>query len=1189
MYLLNHLVLVNWHNFEPLELPFSRLTAVIGENRSGKSTLLDAIQVAMLGNHGRWQELNRAAGDERSRRTVRSYCLGMVAPEQPPLRDSAVTWIALHFRDEETGHDVTFGLNLVASLGDPADRSSLFIVKGLALGLPDFVEEAQEDGARFLLPRDWENATRHIARKVAARPGGAFLTPTGPERFVGEWMKALNAGGRSPQPSVFAKPFVKTVAYRQVNSDDQFVKQFLLPEKPIGIAQLRTAIATYREVDRHIKLIRIEIGLLQEAAREAERHFEALAGWFAEGWTMRRAEVQQTWRLLRRNRTRMAAKRAEAARAAEDLDRGDAELREAEAAQQDIQAKIAQSAAGQLQSIDLQEKDARREREDTQRELDLWRQDCAAAALAARSGLLAGAARLTGLAERLAGLEDLAGADPADFPRSPGALRRAIDDIAAAKESTAAAEHLEREARRAAAAMEQAQQGFDQGREMLQRLRGGQAPIGRETADFMQALQGEGLAPQVLCALVSVTDEGWRDAAEALLGAEREAIILPPSQVEPAIRFWRRQGERFRRCRVARTDKVAAPQGPPDPGSMAAIVVSDDPLVAGYLRRRIGEVRLADTVEALRAPGRAIMRDCYYDDGLSLRRLGFRGPPLLGREVGAAAESHLATEMERLQAEVRHAAGAFRQHQAAADTLRRLLEAGTGRRPVDLLDEARGLAEARLETLAAQRRKIEGSIAPDWQAEAADLSVRIAALREERDAALATKLKAENDAAAAQAELGRGEDYPGSLLCYRFRLEQLKQAERTIPDGAGLRLPGRPQMRRQFRERLSRLRDEPKVLAHEAQQRRGQRQSVAEAARDAFWNRVDEYRRKIATPQAEELQSARMSVAEADDRIRARIGYLEGHSLLEYESQMARAAEEMSKVFQTEFVAAVRDRMEIVRQEIDRINAILRPRHFHQERYRFRQRVAAEYEGVMQLAERAAEDPNGLMSLFDDRAQGGDRLTPAVESVKRLLLSEEVDAAGFEDYRNYWVFWLESAQVGTDRWVSFQSRKGTGSGAESQTPFYIAMGAALAASYRGARAPRSGGAGLALFDEAFSKMDPNNQRRMLDFFTAIGLQPVVAAPLSGQTALVSRMDRIHEVWRSGDRAQVESYAPGPALRAAVEREDPSTLSREQLLAIAAKTADAPASSTGGADPAPVDPAPVDPAPVDPGPDSRAAE
>ena len=50
--------------------------------------------------------------------------------------------------------------------------------------------------------------------------------------------------------------------------------------------------------------------------------------------------------------------------------------------------------------------------------------------------------------------------------------------------------------------------------------------------------------------------------------------------------------------------------------------------------------------------------------------------PLLGREVGAAAERHLAAEMARLQAEVQHASAEIRQRQAAADTLRRLLEAG---------------------------------------------------------------------------------------------------------------------------------------------------------------------------------------------------------------------------------------------------------------------------------------------------------------------------------------------------------------------------------------------------------------------------------------------------------------------------------------------------------------------------------
>lgn len=1156
MYLLSHLVLVNWHNFEPIELPFSRLTAVIGENRSGKSTLLDAMQVALLGNHGNWRELNRAAADERSRRTVRSYCLGMVAPGQPPLRSSALTWIALHFRDEETHHDVSIGLHLVASLDDPAERTSHFILKGVRLGLADFVEETQEDGGNFVVPLDWESAMHRIARTSSAAPNASLLTPTGPERYVGEWMKAMNAGGRSPQPRILAKAFVNAVAYREVASDDQFFKRFLLPDKPIGIAQLRTAIATYREVDGRIKQIRTEIALLAEATREAERYFGELAGHLEEEWILARAEAQLAWRHLRRNRARLAAMLRDAALAGSEHERAQAELREARSAQADILTRIAQSTAGQLQNIELQEKEARRARDEAVRDLALWFAECGKAARAGQDGLLAGTPGLAALAARLAELPALAGPDLAAFPRAPAPLRRALDEIAASGGIGSAADHLDGIARRAFAAQEQARQGHDLARETLQRVRSGQAPIGRETADFMEALRGEGLAPQVLCALVSVTDEGWREAAEALLGADREAIVLPPAEVEPAIRFWRSQRGRFRLCRIARTDKVAAPRGQPAAGSMAAIVLSEAPLVAGYLRRRIGEVRLADTVEDLRAPGRAIMRDCYYDDGLSLRRLGFRGPPMLGLDAGSVAEGHLVGQMERLTAELRAAADEAGRHQDAAAALRALNEAiagqamAGGRLPVDILDENRALAEDRLEVLQAQRRKVEDSIAPDWSAEEARLAARIAGLEETRDEAATGRVRAETDAEGARLALAMGEEALGSVLCFRHRLDRLKRAQGNLPQTAALGLPGRAAMRRQFRDRLADAKNEPRPVAHEAEQRRDTRRRVAEAARDAFWSRVEDYRRRGGNPQAEVLQSARMQVVDAEAWIRERMTYLEGHALLEHEAQMDRAAREMSQVFQTDFVAAVRDRMEIVGQEVDRITAILRQRSFHQERYRFRHIVAAEYEGVIQLAQLAADDPNRLMTLFDERHETADRLTPAVDSVKRLLLSEDVDAAAFEDYRNYWTFCLESAQLGTDRWVSFQSRKGINSGAESQTPFYIAMAAALAAAYRGARAPREGGMGLALFDEAFSKMDPNNQRRMLDFFTAIGLQPVVAAPLSGQTALISRMDRIHEVWRSGDRAQVESFAPGPELKTAIELEDPSGLSREQLLAIA---------------------------------------
>jgi uncharacterized protein YPO0396 len=152
-----------------------------------------------------------------------------------------------------------------------------------------------------------------------------------------------------------------------------------------------------------------------------------------------------------------------------------------------------------------------------------------------------------------------------------------------------------------------------------------------------------------------------------------------------------------------------------------------------------------------------------------------------------------------------------------------------------------------------------------------------------------------------------------------------------------------------------------------------------------------------------------------------------------------------------------------------------------------------------------------------------------------------------ERYQNYWTFWVEVEDEATGKKFKLSDRKGIESGAEGQTPFYIIMAAAIAAAYRGGRRQQTtGGMGVALFDEAFSKMDPANQKRMLDYFGDVGLQPIIAAPMSGSTALMTRMDTVNEVWRHGDYGEIEPRHPRKRLREEVDKRDPSDLTRAEL-------------------------------------------
>lgn len=174
------------------------------------------------------------------------------------------------------------------------------------------------------------------------------------------------------------------------------------------------------------------------------------------------------------------------------------------------------------------------------------------------------------------------------------------------------------------------------------------------------------------------------------------------------------------------------------------------------------------------------------------------------------------------------------------------------------------------------------------------------------------------------------------------------------------------------------------------------------------------------------------------------------------------------------------------------------------------------------------------------------KIDPASPSavVNKLLLDENFDISSFEDYRQYFTFDLMMHNDATNTEENLERRKGTGSGAERQMPFYVAIGAALSAAWHGGKENRSSGkvgVGLALFDEAFSKMDQPNQRACIKFFESLGLQTVIAAPTEKTAIALANMDTIVHVARDGTRVEFDSTFIKERTHREIEAEDPSSL------------------------------------------------
>jgi hypothetical protein len=150
---LRRIVLLNWHLLTRADLDLAGDGAVLGQNRSGKSTLIDLIQAVFAGGSARLFRFNRSAGEGggRSDRTLAGYCLGQLN-EDTFLRNEARSHIALVFEDSSgTKLPVSIGLAIEASRGQQAEVVGHFIAEGVRLDTGMLLDEA----ANGLRPTDW--------------------------------------------------------------------------------------------------------------------------------------------------------------------------------------------------------------------------------------------------------------------------------------------------------------------------------------------------------------------------------------------------------------------------------------------------------------------------------------------------------------------------------------------------------------------------------------------------------------------------------------------------------------------------------------------------------------------------------------------------------------------------------------------------------------------------------------------------------------------------------------------------------------------------------------------------------------------------------------------------------------------------------------------------------------------------
>lgn len=1086
-----HLVQFSFFEAESFETR-GNLT-LLGPNGVGKTSILDAIQIAMLGAHGTYLAFNSQSVSSQQKRTLKDYCLGtMRSGGDSPAgavrkRDHAQSFITLIFRDSETGEPVSAGICLSATVLEPQHRlRGLYVLPGAELSLKDHLQAVEEGTA----PLEWSAFQVELQRQAKAVKRTPHVS-VHPESYIEELLHSLQPSARHIDRHAFVRAFKKSMQLKDIESVNDFVRDYLIDAQPINKQTALTQITRFRQLKTLIEETEEQIDRLKQIHKDQTSLLEA---------SQRRDTVVAVKALL-------ALENAEAALKATEKDLVDAQDELAKTVPkvkfteslkaelnrqvQDLIARISADpdAAKSEQNRKLMEA-LQRGLADNRRELSAKHLRIrealqhASQCLAKSNALPARAAdallgRWDALAQRQEAAKKDLRSETIQLFDGLAPLVKARYDEAGRTESVAETKL-------------KALLGQAKGASM------GAGKLGSSAGFAIELFREEGIEAKPICALIEVRDRTWQGAIEAFLGRHREALVVQNKKERDAVILIRKHRKDadwpFDVTVVQPMHLDIARHRTPGKDTVAALIIGSDEVAVTYVRQIFGGMKCVDTEDELERHARSLTRDGMLSANGGTRRL--RIPDSERWLIGSKVSDVEQRELQR---------AAVRAHQELNDAKQATVLASNA---VSAVQQARDtLSGVGYAEVSSSIEQVIAELAGVPAADAAVESHYLVKLRKE---------KAEADQALSDAEEKLKKIRGTETRLVTLIEERTKQIETQKAEAAA---------KRAEHETAISAGDFDAVLHASMQE-----QIVKGAQEDRFRacdeirigaeKRIDTLRNKVIPAFSGFLDHYNVSLIEersdwrkARTWVEARISKLELSELVAHKEDAKNALNAAEEAFRRDVAYRLREAIQRLEQGILNLNKILSacPVFSGNERYQFVAKPAEAHRKVYDFI-RNVDREESQGSLLSDTE--GTR----VEILQLLEISASPDAKRvqnpLEDYRLLFNFDLAILQDGkeVDR---LSKRIGVASNGEHRVPFYVIAGAALAAAYRIAPNKPIDGAALMLLDEAFYGMDSQNCFAAAEFLHSLGLQLIMAGPEADLGKLLPVTNTLYEMVRYG--------------------------------------------------------------------------
>jgi uncharacterized protein YPO0396 len=1085
---LTRIRLINWHLFENATITCQGTTYFIGINGVGKSTILDAVQFALVGGQ-REVKFNQAAM-AGSQRTLTSYVRGELGTEsQRFLRGDATAVVALEFRNPDNSYFV-HGAVIDAYQDGRSPDLTYFIVNGAPLHDAWFFRTA---GQLF----DSRAFRRHLEHFALPNPQARAQLFTRLEDYR---FHLLNRLGQLKE--TFTAKIVKGLAFSPLTNIRDFVHNYLLDENLVDVKTLRQQLETMRHFESLAANIRQRLERLNQIEElDQERRTQRRLR-LTNGYLRRYAQSDVHLADLKKFRLERDEKTVNLSR----LELQREEL--AERFQHAHNALIETQIALRTDATAARDRVLREEMAQLEAELFSLRQQ---------------ETRLIQVLEReqtdTRRLQTLLGEEGQPVPEALRAVAGGVHpEVWTPELMTQLQTDLQTLGHTYAGQMallenesQQLRQEAEQLQQEIHQLRTGDRAVGYDTeapesSRLRRLLRAElGLSADEVLPLyeaLAVPDEAWQNAVEGILGRTRFDLLVPPQHYDAAMRFYRQRREKDHLHGVGLPDaeRILKNARPPLANGLANEIKTNHPAARAFVDLLLGGYVKCDTLEALRDHRTAITRDCFvrrnftssHMDPRYYRRwfIGERATPrqIEQREEQLTLIGQKLTDLH------------------GRDTALRERLALTRDKVLRYVELARDL------TLLTRRPELETRLAAH-RTELAGLDTHsLATLQAQVQTAQAEVERLQKQVEALGESIG-GLKNRLDTLTHEFLPGLERQADEALQEArAFLVLEGADEL----------LEDMSKEY-----ERRRQRQPLETVLENTTRYEADyqnaEHRSRDRLREAKQRYSLTYQFGYDGDEdaaryTRERDRYVESE-LPQYEARIAEQRAMAEHELVENFIHRLREQIEDARQQLGYLNTTLAGLRFGGERFEFITRPEPALRQVydMIMDSQAILGESLFESGFRQRHQAGwdllfERLTAGPDEALTELRE-------LQDYRNYLQYDIRIHYPHGDRALLSQINAKK-SGGETTTPFYVAMAASFAQAYRLNQPRPSDTIRLALFDEAFGKMDTARTASALQFMVDNQLQVLLATPPDKAAGLLPHVNSVRTVVRQSNHAFV---------------------------------------------------------------------